>query len=487
MLTRPGLSRRQLLMSASSALLYYPLIRALGSAEGFAQSASGPRVIFVSFPSGTYREKFWPSAEGTGAIGTLPIVTSPLEIHKSDMTLFRGFNLVGATNHNGSMPQVLAGWGACSANNDVQCGKNKAFPNNDNTTTTDMELRPYSLDQRLADTIGKNSTRASINMGIHTKVRGNPFPEPISWNSKGNPNFPDDNPKSVYDDLFGKFTVPTGGSSTQNDAAMAVATGKKRIVDYLLGDLKKVKSALGAHEASAFEAHLTALDEINRDLVNAMNTGTSNNNSGNGGSVATSPACDPKTTIGGLFPTKMDNEWYYQTALAPQVFRLQRAIMVQAMACNITRVGVWQMGCSHQESNMPSEGVIDNPSVSLHLQAHSNNETFASNQQGMMREIAKMVTEMKAVSFGNKTLFDETLVYVATDIGDNAAGHGGSNIAAFLLGTLGGKIKAGRQIHEKSGKPYNHLLVTVGQLMGMTDLKTIGNTKAVGPVAAVTA
>lgn len=474
MLTRKGQSRRQLLQSASSALLFYPLMRALGSSDALAQAANTQRVIFVSFPSGTYRNRFWPTEKPTaGPIGTLPFVTSPLEIHKSEMILFDGFNLVGATNHNGAMPQVLAGWGSCSVGSNVQCGKNKSFPKNDNTTTENQDLRPYSLDQRLADRIGKTSVRASINMGIQTKIRGNPFPEPISWNAKGNPNFPDDNPKSTFDDLFGKFTVPTGGTSTQNDAVIAISTGKKRIVDYLLGDMKRIKNSLGVHEASAFESHVSALDEINRDLNNTMNPNP-------GSVVTTSPKCDPKGLISGLFPGTV-GEWYNETKNAPAVYRLQRSIMVQAMACNLTKVGVWQMGCSHQESHIPAEGVVEDPGTVLHLLAHSNNDFFASNQQGMMREIAKMVTEMKATTLGDKTLFDDTLIYVATDIGDNAGSHGGNNIASFMLGNLGGKLKTGR-IVVGNKMPYNHLLVTVGQLMGLTDLQYMSNQAAVGPV-----
>lgn len=472
MLTRKGSSRRQLLQSASSALLLYPLIRTLGASEGFAQGANAQRVIFVSFPSGTYRDRFWPKGNTPGPIGVLPVVTSPLEIHKSDMILFHGFNLVGATNHNGAMPQVLAGWGACNARNDVQCGKNPGFTNNDNTTRENQDLRPYSIDQRLADTIGKNSIRKSINMGIQTKIKDNPFPEPISWNAKGNPNFPDDNPKSTYDDLFGSFTVPVGGTLTQNQANQAVSTGKKRIVDYLIGDIKRIKNALGTHEASAFEAHLSALDEINRDLNTTM--AEANN------PVIASPKCDPKGSIGKLFPDT-SGDWYNRTANAPAVYRLQRSIMVQAMACNLTKVGVWQMGCSHQESHIPAEGVKDDPATVLHLLAHSDNDFFASNQQGMMREIAKMVSEMKATAVGDKTLFDDTLVYVATDIGDFAAYHGGDNIASFMLGNLGGKLKTGRLVVGNKS-PYNHLLVTVGQLMGLPDLKYVGNQLAIGPV-----
>ncbi|MBC7659941.1 MAG: DUF1552 domain-containing protein [Chitinophagaceae bacterium] len=472
MLTRAGLSRRNLFRGATSALLYYPLMRALSPNEAFAQSTTNPRVIFVSFPGGTYTNKFWPEGSVAGPIGTLPFVTSPLEVHKSDMILYQGYNLIGATNHNGSMPQVLAGWGACSAGSPVQCGKNPGFPNNDGTTTQNMDAVPYSIDQRLADTLGAKSSRPSINMGIQTHASGNPFPEPISWKKDGTPNFPNDNPQATYTDIFGNFIVPTGGTTTQTTAQTAVSTGKKRIVDYLIGDINRIKLALGSHEKAAFDAHLSALDEINRDINNAMTPAASTATIGS--------QCNPKS-IQALLPTDLSNQWYMQAKNAPAVFKLQRAIMVQAMACDITRVGVWQMGCSHQESHMPAEGVVDDPGTVLHLLAHTDNQFYANNQQGQMREIANMVAEMKKVSMGDHTLFDETLVYVATDIGDSATAHGGDNIAAFMLGSLGGKIKTGRIVDGK-GAGYNHLLVTVAQLMGLTSVATIGNTSQVGPV-----
>ncbi|RYG57946.1 DUF1552 domain-containing protein [bacterium] len=259
-----------------------------------------------------------------------------------------------------------------------------------------------------------------------------------------------------------------------------IATGKKRIVDFLVGDIKRVKAGLGAHEAAAFESHLEALDAINIELDKAMATG------GNAPPTSAAAICSYKS-IEGLFPANLGNTgnraWYYQGANAPAIYRIQRAIMVQAMACGITRVGVWGMGCSHQESHIPAEGVIDDPNQVHHLQAHSDSESFASNQQGQMREIARMVSDMKAIDVGGKTLFDDTLVYAATDIGDNAAAHGGNNIGAFILGNLGGKLKGGRIVDGK-GAPYNHLLVTMGQLMGLKD-ETIGNTAAKGPVSGI--
>lgn len=471
MLTRKGFSRRQLLRTASSALLYYPLLRTFEMSEALAQTSGNTRIIFVSFPAGTYRRRFWPSG-GAGPLGTLPEVTSPLEIHKADMTLFQGLNLVGATNHNGAMPQVLAGWGACSRQSPVQCGKNPSFPTNDNTTTRDMEAVPYSLDQRLADAIGAQSIKPFINMGIHTSHSNNPFKEPVSWKRNGTPNFPNDNPKATFDELFGNFQAPDAGSNNQDDAKVNVALGKKRILDYLVKDMNRIKGQLGSHESSAFEAHVTALDEINRDL----NTVIQNDSREQEPAAAT---CDFQGIADG-FPADLSNQWFLKNQNAAAIYKLQRRIMVQAMACNITRVGVWQMGCSQQESHIAAEGVQDDPGVVHHLLAHTDNDAFASNQQGQMREIAKMVSDLKSVRVGNGSLFDETLVYVATDIGDSAAAHGGNNIACFLLGTLGGRVKSAGQM-VVGNRPYNHALVTAAQLMGL-NIDFIGNTAARGAI-----
>jgi hypothetical protein len=173
------------------------------------------------------------------------------------------------------------------------------------------------------------------------------------------------------------------------------------------------------------------------------------------------------------------------------VFRLNREIMLQAFACGITRVGLLQYGNSDIESDLIAEGV-QRPGQRYHLLSHAGGPEFFNTQAGMMREVATLITQLKAAKIGDHSLFDETLILVASDIGDNPNGHDGVNIPALMAGRLGGKLKTGRMIEYpfiprdwanlNNGMHWNRLLVSVAHLMGQTDVQTIGNTLYSGPL-----
>lgn len=63
--------------------------------------------------------------------------------------------------------------------------------------------------------------------------------------------------------------------------------------------------------------------------------------------------------------------------------------MVQAMACNLTKVGDWQMGCSHQErSNLVRyKGRIDIRSLYL------NKKRGAANRRPSEKKVIGLLTQ----------------------------------------------------------------------------------------------
>ncbi|RYZ59210.1 MAG: DUF1552 domain-containing protein [Proteobacteria bacterium] len=437
---RPGFTRRQLLQTTSSALLLHPLLRVLRISEAYGQSAITPRAIFVYYPAGSYTSSFWPTGT-TGPLGPLPTVTAPLEVHKSDIIMFKGMCTRGDTNHDGAPAQVFAGW-------------------------------------------GNDSLKA-------------PGPAPSQ-----------DNPKAAYTDLFGSFTLSSGGSGAQALADNDVLTGRKRIIDYLKDDVKRIAKVLGPLEGDIFEAHVLSLDDLGREIDQEISarggsaggsggagtgsgSGTGTNSGGNT-APGRSDVCSPKG-IEARFPADSTGAvpWYHLTQNAPTVFKLQRSLMVQAMACGLTRVGMLQYGNSDVQSDLLAEGAMNGGAL-YHLQSHAGGATYYSMQAAMMREVSNMMTDLKAAKIGDHSLFDETLIFIASDIGDDPNGHDGVNIPAILAGRLGGKIKGGRMIEYpytprdwsnlNNGKHWNHLLVSIAHLMGVTDVDTIGNSNYKGPL-----
>lgn len=468
MLTRKGLARRKLLESASGAVLFFPLIRVLEAGDARAATVS-KRALFTYFPSGVYINRYTPEGgQKSGPLGKMNFITSPLEAHKQDMIMFRGLCFRGGRDHNGAMAQVLAGWGALG---------NDATRNN-------MESDPYSLDQRIADRIGKDSAKPSINLSIWTDSNYLPFKEPLSWKQGGKPNTPVCNPKSSYMDIFGNFKAP-GGSTSQEEASANVMLGKKKILDFLKADMQRIIKNLGPGDKAAFETHVESLAVIERDINNALKAPSKDDPMG----PVIGKICAPSNAINPKFPSNSSGDWYLKTQNIPTIFRLQREIILQAFACNITKVAVWQIGHSHTDGQLPTEGV--NPGgESHHSAAHSNTDTYANLNRGHIQEIAHLVSSLKSTQMGDHTLFDETLTFGGTCIGEDAGGHGRDNIPCFLIGNAWGQLKTNRMIaypyvnwtQNNEGKTYNHLLVSIAHLMGLTDINQIGNTSAKGPL-----
>lgn len=464
-----GVSRRKLLEMANGAMLLYPLIQVLKNSEAKAADGIIPRALFVHFSCGVYPGEFWP-AGGTGPLGALPKILAPLEPHKNDLLVFKGVCTRGDTNHHAAPAQVLAGWGKKGGG---------VYPGAASSTPV-----PYSLDQMLGDRWGEKTLKKSVLLGTGTS-------SPTQLNfisySKDGAGIPAiDNPKAAYDNLFGNFNLTTGGSNTLKLAQDNVASGRKRVIDYLRGDLKKISGALGETERRQFEAHVTSLDDIAKEIQKEEdlskptpgggNTGGGNPNPGGGGSTSGGsdgkPArlaeCNPK----GISGLPGDPNQF------PAVRKINNQIMLQAMACGLTRVGVLMYCVSDTTLDYGNGG-------SYHLASHGGGAGYSNAQASFIASLAEMVTAMKAVRIGDHSLFDETLIMGATDQGDDPNAHDGVNIASFFLGNLRGKLKGGRMISwpftprdwnsTTNGMDYNRLLITFASLVGESGITVVGN------------
>ncbi|MBC7660834.1 MAG: DUF1552 domain-containing protein [Chitinophagaceae bacterium] len=465
MMIKNGVSRRKLLEMTNSAFLLYPLLQTLKLSEARAAGAIIPRVVFTHASCGVAPADFW-NLTGSGPLGTLPKILSPLEAHKADMIQLRGVCTRGSSNHDGGPGQVLAGY-----------GKLGGVPL-DTSIATSVD-KPYSLDQMLGDRWGEKTAKKAILLGSGTSTPTlNPF---ISYNKAGVGQPSVDNPKAAFDSIFGGFKLTSGGSSALRLASDNVTSGRKRIIDYLRGDLRKISSSLGDMERKMFESHFTTLDDISKEIIKqdaAATVGTTSSSSGGTlapGTVSRLIACSP-STISGL-PADTTNY--------AAVRSLNNQIMVQALACGITRVGVMVFASSDTTLDYGNGG-------SYHGDSHGDLPGLAVAQTAFMGSVAELITLLKAVKTVDATLFDETLVCFTSDLGENPGDHTGINVPWLLLGRLGGKLKGGRQISfpytpglyssVTNGMDHNRVLISVAALLGEPDIKVIGNTAFTGTV-----
>ena len=461
MKNKDAINRRKLLQNASATILLMPLLRALGETEVFGQTASLPRAIFFYYGSGSYGEKFWPQGSATG-LSSFPVMTKPLEAHKDSLTFFRGLSHKAGDNHYGGPKEVLAGGG-------------------DNL---------YSLDQMLGDSFG--GIKKVVALGCYTIVDGT---HPISFAKGGNKVNAQDNPKSAYDDIFGGFTPMANfaGSSGLALAGESIITGRRRMLDVVRQDMSRIKSKLGPIESQIFEKHVMSLDDLHREVVELEKRAKPSTPPGGPmGTPMPAPSgggnfqCNA-APLKGTVPTGTGNAWFHMPEINPAINEFNRRMMIEALACGITRVAVMQYG--HSEC-LKVVNFKDCPPVMNHMHgiSHSNDAEQERLHAGVMTQVANTIQDLKNIKAGDKSLFDSTLIMTTTCMGDRPNEHIGAGIPTFIAGTLGGKFKGNRILSfpydsalNSSGIPYNQVLVTFAQAMGL-QVNQVGWTGSQGPV-----
>ena len=219
-------------------------------------------------------------------------------------------------------------------------------------------------------------------------------------------------------------------------------------------------------EKTKLELHVESVRELERRTQITIDSETATP----GGSAAT---CNKAIDFRGLkIP---DNETVFPpTVLKNENFNLvcdiQIDIAVQAMACGITNVVLFQLSHPVSPLNMDFPG---GPSISRfhHDISHfgSSGDDHAKCQAYFMGKYAKILNSMKAIKEGDKTLLYNGITLAVTEIG-HSDHHSLSNVGIVLGGQAGGMVKTGRAI-DAAGASHGQTLIAILQAMGVQENK----------------
>ena len=157
-------------------------------------------------------------------------------------------------------------------------------------------------------------------------------------------------------------------------------------------------------------------------------------------------------------------------------------ILVNALACDITRVGVMQFGSDQSmQVDLPTiQGEQHNGFI--HSGAGENFSRLIAFEAWLATQFAKLVNDLKSKpdpDGGGGTLYDSTLVVWARDMGD-AVNHDMKDMRFVLAGGAGGYLKqagGGRYVNAGGGAGNRHerVLLNVLEAMGVTDYTGFGD------------
>lgn len=452
------LSRRQLTLSAGAALLLAPILAYLDPRKVEAQSTKRAKRLILFCTMGTKPDLWKPQTSGEG-ISNFSAMTAPLAAVKDNIVLVDGMPAENVSNNHGA-PDGITGMG------------------NGYYAVNNVQQRLVSVDQFIADRLvkaGVNRPIASLLLGAETASGQTMFYR------AGNNLKPIASPSSAYSTAFGAtMPAPSNPGSTPgsmpepNPGQAAVDKLLKRrqsILDVMTDEVKAVQKRVGSFEKAKLEQHLDSIRALENKLDHASGSGTGGGSSTGG---TTGPVGNEPVIVQCSAPGKPSDA---STSVANDLLHMD--IIVNALACDITRVAAIELGTDQTyQVNLPSlQGEQHNGFI------HSGAPNFANLikfEAWMAEQFAKLITNLKSKPDPNeagKTLFDTTLVVWARDMGD-AVDHNMNSMRFVLGGGAGGYLKtnpSGRYV--SSNARHERVLLNIIEAMGFTDFSGFGDPK----------
>jgi hypothetical protein len=407
------------------------------SGRALAQAAGARRLIVFYFPDGVAARSQdgdpteW-HAQGGETSFTLGAQLMPLDRLKQHCVFLNGLSMgqTDAGSHPGGAKKLLTG---------VDGGNGE------------------SIDQYLSRTVGAGSPWRHLYLGAMANQNNASGDKHIVYPSAGQTIPPEDDPRRAFERVFG------AGLPTRMPPTMTGPSADRSILDGTLAEVQALRDKLGAGERAKLELHLEALRDLERRVATTL-----------------PPPVTPPPASCGTPPASLSSASLpslYDPSLFPTVLRLQLDVMVQAMACGLTRVGTVQ--CSHHTSELimsrfPGTSFSD-PGFDMrsHQASHygprhdagrREYRDYLAQRRWFVEQFAYLVDQLAARPEDGGTMLDHSLLWLCTEVCDGNI-HSHDDMPFVLAGGAGGRLRTGRKL-DFNGAPHGNLLVTLARAMG---------------------
>jgi len=420
-------SRRAFLGGIGGAAALAPFVPLLESEAGVAEFPK--RLIVLFSANGTLHENWVP--QGGESDFTLSTILAPLEPYRSSLVVLDGLEVIRQGLGDGHQ----MGMGSLWTGSQLLAGE---FMGGDGGSAG--YAGHASVDQVVANAIGTETPYKSLEFGVQTG--GANVWTRMSYADSNQPLPPEDNPQAMFDRIFGDLDVDPAGIEK-------LKAERRSVIDLVKGDLESLQSRYGGGDRIKVEKHL--------DAIRAVETRNE----------AAVPVCDEPQLDLSMDPFANDN--------FPVVVQRQIDLMVMAMACDLTRVASLQCSASVSGTLFSWLG----QSTGHHDLSHLGDDdpTMIDQITGVniwyAEQVKYLLDALAAVPEGEGTLLDNTLVVWGNEL-SRGNSHGNRPVPFVLAGGAGGAMQGGRYLAYDQ-TPHNRMLVSICQMMGMTDLDTFGD------------
>jgi hypothetical protein len=377
----------------------------------------------VYVPNGMSMPYWAPRTEGTALeLGSSPILES-LAPFRDRVTVLSGLDGPKGAGHAAGSTGFLTGVANEGVNNNDKIGMKAGV----------------SIDQLLAKEFGQHTELASLEVAIDEGI-GAPdgdsdiFSNTISWHTATTPSPMEDNPRAVFEQLF-------GDSGTTDPAARAARFKRdKSILDAVIQEIDDLARTVGPGDRAKVVEYVDAVRDIERRIQRAE---------------AQSATQLPRAA---------------QPAGIPETFaehvRLMFDLQALALQADLTRVTTFMIGREGGSRAYPEIGVYEGHHPVSH---HGNNPEklalLSKINAFHMALFAEYVEKLRSTPDGDGSLLDHIIILYGAGLSDSNL-HVHDKLPLILVGGGAGHLKGGRHL-KYAGDPTANLMLTIMDKLGV--------------------
>jgi hypothetical protein len=438
---------RRRMLRGLGALIALPALESLRSgislaAEGVLESAAigtaAPlRTAFIFFPNGAIPKAWNPTGEG--AEFQFGPTLEPLTEFKSQLQVLRGLDHLCATagkdgggDHARGNGVFLTGTRLRKSDTDIHAG--------------------ISIDQAIAKQIGDQTRFPSLELTCDAsrQIAGCDsgyscaYQYNLSWSSATTPVAAENNPRLVFERLFG------AGTHGKRSAGMQQRLAQQRsVLDFVLEDARSMQKKLGGRDVAKLDEYLNSVREIEKRIEKAERFGKTP---------------DPSVETPPGIPTSY-----------AEYVNMMYDLLLLAFQTDQTRVATFCLAHDGSNRSFSEIGIVEgHHDLSHHQNSAERIEKVAKIDRWYVEQFAKFLKKMSDQKEldGSSLLHNSMIVYG----GGNADGnrHTHDDLPIVLAGGGGGTLTPGRHV-KFGGKPMSNLFLAIADRMGAKELSSFGD------------
>lgn len=435
---RTDISRRHFLQGLGAASVALPLLPSLG----YAQNTQYPkRLVFFYSANGTVPFRWVPS--GTENNWQLSEILEPLQSHKDDLLVLEGVDMRVTSRGPGAAHQ--RGMGAILTGRPLNDGD---FGGGGGATSG--WASGISIDQEIANQRNDGTKFHSLQLGV--RATGGANRQTMIYAGDDQPILPDNDPYNVFERLFADIDADPFDLER-------IRARRQSVLDYVKSDLTRINAKVSAQDRARLDSHFESVRRIEERLTNPEDVYT----------------CEAPVMGQQIDPLRQEN---FQ-----DVARLQMDLLVNSLACDLTRVATLQFSRATSGQRFDWLGFTD----SHHELSHegdgndSAQDRLVAINQWHAEQLSYLLDQMKAIPEGDGTLLDNSVVVWVNSLGKGNS-HTRNDVPIVMAGSCQGYFNTGRFL-EYGDEPHNNLLVSLANAMDV-NINTFGDPDfCTGPIA----